>query len=79
MENTHQVPQIPKGTEKGADLQRDVYTLDDDMFPAGPYFNVRAAKAARAEEEIVVGEAAHDKRKEAGFTLSGDRRDLHRM
>ncbi len=53
-----------------------MYTLDDDIFPAGPYFNVRAAKVARAEEEIVVGEAAHDKRKEAGFTLSGDRRVL---
>jgi hypothetical protein len=57
-------------------FRRDVYTLDDEMFPAGPYFNVRAAKAAMAEEEIVVGQASHEKRKEAGFTLSGDRRVL---
>jgi hypothetical protein len=46
------------------------------MFPAGLYFNVRAAKAAMAEEEIVVGEASHEKRKEAGFTLSDDKRVL---
>jgi hypothetical protein len=53
-----------------------VYTLDEDLFPAGPYVNERAAKASMAEEEIVVGEASHEKRKEAGFTLSGDRRVL---
>ncbi len=76
-EKNQQIPQLPKGTEKGAEtLQRDVFVLDDDLFPAGPYYNVRAARAAQAEEEIVVGKASHEKRKEAGFTLSGDRRIL---
>ncbi len=75
-ENNQLSPQKPKGTEKGADLNKDVYELDEKIFPAGPYYNVKAARLAQAEEEIVVGEAAHEKRKEAGFMLSGDKRIL---
>jgi hypothetical protein len=75
-ENNQFSPQKPKGTEKGADLHKDVYELDERIFPAGPYYNVKAARLAQAVEEIVVGEAAHEKRKEAGFTLAGDKRIL---
>jgi hypothetical protein len=65
----------PKGTEKGPDYyQRDVFELDENMFRAGPYFNVQAVREGRAEEEIVVGTAQHSKRKEADFTLTGDNR-----
>jgi len=53
-----------------------VYELDERIFPPGPYYNVKAARLAQAVEEIVVGEAAHEKRKEAGFTLAGDKRIL---
>jgi hypothetical protein len=64
----------PKGTDKGADYyKQDVYELDENLFPAGPYFN---ARAAHTEEEIVVGASLHPKRKEAGFTLAGDTRIL---
>ena len=67
----------PKGTEKGSDYyQRDVFELDENMFRAGPYFNVQAVREGRAEEEIVVGTAQHPKRKEADFTLAGDNRIL---
>ena len=54
-ENNQFSPQKPKGTEKGADLNKDVYELDERLFPAGPYYNVKAARLAQAEEEIVVG------------------------
>jgi hypothetical protein len=61
----------PKGTEKGPDYyQRDVFELDENMFRAGPYFNVQAVREGRAEEEIVVGTAQHSKRKEADFALA---------
>jgi hypothetical protein len=67
----------PKGTEKGTDYyQRDVYELDENIFWAGPYFNVQAVREANTEEEIVVGTAQHPKRKEKGFTLAGDSRIL---
>jgi hypothetical protein len=46
------------------------------FFPSGPYYNVKAARLAQAEEEIVVGEAVHEKRKGVGFTLAGDKRIL---
>ncbi len=35
---------------------------------------MKAAREAQADEEHVVGEAGHQKRKEAGFTLAGDKK-----
>jgi hypothetical protein len=72
--NTIPTPHLPNGKEKGADLNKDVYDLDENLFPAGPYYNVRAARMAQAEVEHVVGVAVNEKRKEAGFTLAGDKR-----
>ena len=52
----------------------DVFQLDEDLIPAGPYYHVRAGRAAMSEEVIVFGEPRWPRRKEAGFDLAGDDR-----
>jgi hypothetical protein len=63
------------GQTKAADKPvPDVYYTDESIFPAGPYYNVRAGRARLSEQEILVGEGKTEKRKEAGFDLAGDNR-----
>ena len=33
----------------------DIYSTDEYLFPAGPYYNVRAGRARLVDREIVVG------------------------
>jgi hypothetical protein len=39
----------------------DVFYTDESIFPAGPYYNVRAGRARISEQEIVVGEGKLEK------------------
>ncbi len=41
------------------------------MIQAGPYFNVRAARAYSMNAEIVLGDRRGHIRKEAGFNITG--------
>ncbi len=53
----------------------DVYVTDDEKFPPGNYFNVRAGrKTMREKGEMVTGDMPDLKKKECGFDLSGDDR-----
>ncbi len=58
------------------DINSNVYRLDDELIPAGAYYNVRAIRAERGTDEIVMGEAQREKRVEASFALEGDGRIL---
>jgi len=63
------------GQTKAADKPiPDVFYTDESIFPAGPYYNVRAGMARIGEQEILVGEGKQEKRREAGFDLGGDNR-----
>jgi hypothetical protein len=63
------------GQTKAADKPvPDVFYTDESIFPAGPYYNVRAGRTRISEQEIVVGEGKTEKRREAGFDLGGDNR-----
>jgi hypothetical protein len=48
--------------------------MDEEMIQAGPYFNVRAARAYSMNAEIVLGDLRGHKRKEAGFNIKGENR-----
>ncbi len=52
----------------------DVYELDEDMIRAGPYYNVRAARARAMEDEVVLGDGRNKKKKEAAFNIKGEGR-----
>jgi hypothetical protein len=52
----------------------DVYELDEDLIRAGPYYNVRAARARAMEDEVVLGDGRKEKRKEAAFNIKGEGR-----
>jgi hypothetical protein len=57
------------------DEAEDVYTADDEKFPPGNYFNVRAGrKVMREKGEMVTGDMPDLKKKECGFNLAGDDR-----
>ncbi len=47
--------------EAGTDDKTDVYKLDEDMIRAGPYYNVRAARARAMEDEVVLGDGRKEK------------------
>jgi ribosomal protein L13E len=51
----------------------DVYTKDEHLIPAGPYYNVRAGRGMVMEEEIVMGVTSQVKRTECGFDLEETR------
>jgi hypothetical protein len=63
-------------TEHGSsdEDKMDVYELDEDMIRAGPYYNVRAARARAMEDKVVLGDGRKGKRKEAAFNIRGDGR-----
>jgi hypothetical protein len=68
-------PSMNIGQTKAVDKPvPDVYYMDKSIFPAGPYYNVRAGRTRLSEQEIVVGEGKMEKRREAGFDLAGDNR-----
>jgi hypothetical protein len=52
----------------------DVYELDEDMIRAGPYYNVRAARARAMEDEVMLGDGRKVKGKEAAFNIKGEGR-----
>ncbi len=60
--------------ETGIEDRTDVYELDEDMIRAGPYYNVRAARARAMEDEVVLGDRRKEKRKEAAFNIKGEGR-----
>jgi hypothetical protein len=60
--------------EMGAEDRTDVYELDEDMIRAGPYYNVRAARARAMEDEVLLGDGRKEKRKEAAFNIKGEGR-----
>jgi hypothetical protein len=62
--------ELETGTEDGT----DVYELDEDMIRAGPYYNVRAARARAMEDEVVLWDGRKEKRKEAAFNIKGEGR-----
>ena len=56
----------------------DVYTIDESLIKAGPYFNTKAGrKLVRDEAERDMGMSATgtpERRRESGFDLEGDSR-----
>ncbi len=52
----------------------DVYELDEDMIRAGPYYNVRTARARAMEDEVVLGDGRNKKKKEGAFNIKGEGR-----
>jgi len=62
------------GMETEVEDKTDVYELDEDMIRAGPYYNVRAARARAMEDEVVLGDGRNEKRKEAAFNIKGEGR-----
>jgi hypothetical protein len=60
--------------ENSEEDRSDVYELDEDMIRAGPYYNVRAARARAMEDEVVLGDGRKVKGKEAAFNIKGEGR-----
>ncbi len=72
-EKSEKVPGI--GTKPQEKVFPNVYLVDDDMFAAGPYYNVRTGrKQMREGSELVMGDPSSmqmaERRKECGFNLN---------
>jgi hypothetical protein len=67
-------PGTAGGTATVKQIPPDVYTKDEFLIPAGPYYNVRAGRGMVIEDEIVMGVKATPKRLECGFDVAGDKR-----
>jgi hypothetical protein len=53
------------GEDEDEDMEEDepdVYVLDEDLIQAGPYYNVRAARALMMEDEILLGDGSGEEK-----------------
>jgi len=59
-----------------ADMSRDIFVVDEEEFPPGNYYNVKAGRQVmRGRSEREMGNAQDNgRRKECGFDLFGDDR-----
>jgi hypothetical protein len=67
-------PPLTPGPKAADKPYPDIYNTDEYLFPAGPYYNVRAGRTRLGDREMVVGEVKQEKRREVGFDLAGDGR-----